>query len=465
MASVSHLPFVSVIIVNYNGAEYLPTCLDALKNQSYSRDSFQVIVSDNGSKDGSVELLQSKYPWVRVLENKRNLGFASGNNVAIQAARGDYIALINNDTLASPRWLEELVAVAQDNPYAGLVTGRLQLYYDQLVLQICAENQNPTGNQDTSIYLYDVNSGAPRSVVQYLEGFDAWDNSKTWQPSRRMSGKARLGVSVPNGNEDWTLRLRLGAARPDHAPIRVRVTGLDGMNADWTVLTSEPSDYEMRIPASSRSMASPLVQSSGSMLFRTGSSRDRGSYVRGGEVFYETDEGRYNRVEQVFSGCGANLLIRRALLDKVGAFDDDFFMYYEDTDLAWRTRLHGWQVLYAPNAIVRHIHCGTAEEWSPLFFYLVERNRLAMVFKNGARRQVISTWARFVSSIVQNSVIAVRAYLLKHPMPKSFGSLVHGQYRALGALLLWLPGLIGKRIQVQKARSVPFAEIEKWFVD
>ncbi len=465
MTSTAHLPFVSVVIVNYNGAEYLPTCLDALQSQSYPRESFEVIVSDNGSKDGSLDLMLKKYPWVRVLENKQNLGFSSGNNVAMRAARGDYAALINNDTLACANWLEELVAVAQDNPLAGLVTGRLQLYYDQLVLQIATESLNPNGEREASVQLYNVNSGAPRSVIQYLEGFDGWDNSRPGMPARRTRGTARLGVSVPQGNEDWTLRLSLAAAQANLAPVRVRVSGIAGVNKEWTVSTIEPSEFEMQIPASSRKMARPLVQSTGAVVFRTGSSRDRGSYARSGEVLYETDDGQYNRVEQVFSGCGANLLIRRDILDKVGAFDDDFFMYYEDTDLAWRTRLHGWQVLYAPNAVVRHIHCGTAEEWSSLFFYLVERNRLAMVFKNGARRQVISTWARFVSSIAQNTAIVVRAFLSGRPMSRLFRNLVRSQYRALFALLFWIPGLIIKRIQVQKARTVPFAEIEKWFMD
>lgn len=457
----SKVPFVSVIVVNYNGTEYLPTCLDTLQGSTYPKESFEVIVSDNNSKDGSLDLLQSQYSWIRVLENRRNLGFASGNNVAIQAARGDYVALINNDTLASPNWLEELVKVAENNSRAGLVTGRLQFFYDQLILQISTDAVSPDG-REPNIELYAVDSGVPRSLVQYLEGFDGWDYGNPGRIFRRVKNHARIGVSVPCGNDDWPLRLRLSASR---APTRVQVSTLDGAHTDWTVSSEQPSDYEIRIPKSARALARPVLQSAGSILFRTGSSRDRGCYVRNGEVFYEIDEGQNNQVEQVFSGCGANLLIRRAVIDQVGAFDDDFFMYYEDTDLAWRARLQGWQVLYAPNAIVRHIHCGTAEEWSPFFFFQVERNRLAMVFKNGSRRQIISTWARFMSSIVQNTLIAARAFLYRHPMPKSFSNHVRAQYRALGALLLWIPGLVGKRLKIQKARTVPLNEIEKWFVD
>ena len=74
-------PLLSVIIVNWNGKEYLPACLDSLMDQSCS--DFETIVVDNGSSDGSLELLQDSYPWVRVVPLSGNTGFAGGNNAAI----------------------------------------------------------------------------------------------------------------------------------------------------------------------------------------------------------------------------------------------------------------------------------------------------------------------------------------------------------------------------------------------
>ena len=76
------LPFVSVIVLNYNGAHFLPTCLDALRLQTYPAERFEVIVTDNGSTDNSLPLLKRDYPWVRILENGRNLGFSLANNAA-----------------------------------------------------------------------------------------------------------------------------------------------------------------------------------------------------------------------------------------------------------------------------------------------------------------------------------------------------------------------------------------------
>lgn len=114
---------VSILIVNWNGISHLPVCLDALQRQSF-RD-FETILVDNGSSDGSVELLQQSYPWVKVVELGYNSGFSGGNNEGLKHASGDYIVVLNNDTEAEPSWLAELVAAADANPDAGQVGCRI----------------------------------------------------------------------------------------------------------------------------------------------------------------------------------------------------------------------------------------------------------------------------------------------------------------------------------------------------
>lgn len=111
----------SVVIVNYNGAEFLPACLDSLKFQTFSPDLFETILVDNFSTDGSAQLVRGQYPWVRILPLSRNIGFAEGNNIAIAEARGRVIVLLNTDTIADPFWLEELSRSIGENP--GCVIG------------------------------------------------------------------------------------------------------------------------------------------------------------------------------------------------------------------------------------------------------------------------------------------------------------------------------------------------------
>jgi len=122
----SSLPRVSIIIPNWNGARHLPTCLESLRRQTF-RD-FEVIVVDNGSTDGSLDLLARDYPEVRVLALGENWGFAGACNVGIRAARGEFVILLNNDTEADPRWLEEVVAVFERRPEAGIVASKMLLF-------------------------------------------------------------------------------------------------------------------------------------------------------------------------------------------------------------------------------------------------------------------------------------------------------------------------------------------------
>src|SRR4051812_38247103 len=112
---MTDLPFVSVIVVNFNGRQYLAECLDSLIYQSYPRHRLEVIVIDNGSTDGSVTLIREQYPWVQLIEADRNLGFAAANNLGFDQSRGDWIALLNNDAAADPDWLTASVAVGERN--------------------------------------------------------------------------------------------------------------------------------------------------------------------------------------------------------------------------------------------------------------------------------------------------------------------------------------------------------------
>lgn len=456
-------PFVSVIIVNYNGAHYLPACLDALREQTYPSDRFEVIVSDNGSTDGSLELLHSHYAWVRVLENQHNLGFASGNNVAIKIAQGEYIVLLNNDTIPSCRWLEHLVDVANSHPQAGMVTGHLQLFYDQLVLTLQTETFVPDNydSRELGIQVFGVDAGTPGGVYQYLEGFYGWEIAPTGQRFRWMRGKAKLGVPVPRSDGDWQIHFRLAAGRSDERSVQVMLN--DAVIAEWSVSGITPTDYVLCLPADTRALATPLVQNAGSIIFYDGRGRDRGTWVRNGEMFYEIDSGQYNSIEEVFAGCGASLLIRRTMLDQVGMFDDDFFMYYEDTDLAWRARLRGWQVFYAPQAIVRHVHCGTSQEWSPAFIYYTDRNRLAMVWKNGTRRQIVWAVSKYIARMLINVAKTMRGLLMRQDW-RVWARHVQNALRVLFTLAVWLPKLELKRYRIQRLRVVPHKAIAAWFV-
>jgi len=101
----------------------------------------------------------------------------------------------------------------------------------------------------------------------------------------------------------------------------------------------------------------------------------------------EKDYGQYDGKEpkEVFSAYGASILVRRQVVDRIGAFDDDFFAYYEETDLCWRARLHGYKVLYVPTSKAYHMGGMTAgrrsAQWEKGYFYF--RNKINSLIKNG----------------------------------------------------------------------------------
>lgn len=120
-------PLVSVIVVNWNGDAYLPECLASITSQSYL--NLEIIVVDNGSTDGSVAFLKGAYGGrIRLIENPRNLGFAGGNNVGIRAARGAFVALLNNDAVADAGWVDALVRAAAAHPRIGMCASRVYVY-------------------------------------------------------------------------------------------------------------------------------------------------------------------------------------------------------------------------------------------------------------------------------------------------------------------------------------------------
>lgn len=103
-------PQVSVIVVNWNGRAHLERGLPPLLAQQGV--DYEVVLVDNGSSDGSVELVERQFPQVRLIKLERNYGFAAGNNIGIAASTAEYVAALNNDTVPEPDWLAALVAAA-----------------------------------------------------------------------------------------------------------------------------------------------------------------------------------------------------------------------------------------------------------------------------------------------------------------------------------------------------------------
>ena len=181
-------------------------------------------------------------------------------------------------------------------------------------------------------------------------------------------------------------------------------------------------------------------------------------------MFQEDDKGQYYLREDVFAGCGAALLLRKSMLEDVGIFDDDFFMYYDDMDLSWRMRRRGWKVVYVPDAVVCHVNAASSVEWSPLFLFHVERNSLLMLSKNAPLGLAVSEHARYFASVALNLVRYGRSLLFRSPDRSAASARVRIQLRVAASLLRLLPSTLAKRRALARREVVPSTKLLNWMV-
>ncbi len=233
------------MIPNWNGRRWLPGCLDALGRQELAPS--EVIIVDNGSTDGSLEFLRASFPDVRVIELGRNTGFAHAANRGLEAAGGEYVALLNTDVVVA---------------------------------------------------------------------------------------------------DDWLARTAAGLA-------------VDGRAASVACKMLDLED-------------STRVYDAGDVLRRDGACEQRGRFGR--------DDGRWDQPGEVFGACGGAALYRREAVLRAGGFDERYFAYLEDVDLALRLRLSGWSCRFEP-AVALHAGEGSSHRLSGGHWYFVERNTLVLVAK------------------------------------------------------------------------------------
>ncbi len=122
---IRNKPKLSIITVNYNGGKHIFNYLNSVRKSNYA--DYELIVVDNGSKDGSPDLIKKKYPWVRLILNGKNLGFTGGNNVGMKQAQGDIFFLLSDDTVIHPDLFNVLVSELESSSEIGVVGPKI--YY------------------------------------------------------------------------------------------------------------------------------------------------------------------------------------------------------------------------------------------------------------------------------------------------------------------------------------------------
>lgn len=180
------MPVVNVIIPNLDGEKLLPMTLETLRSQTFQ--DFDVTVVDNGSRDSSIELLSTKYPEVNVLPLGTNTGFAAAVNRGIQATKGEFVCLLNNDMELDARWLEHLCQAMFDHPEVSACNPKVMRYWERERINvlgiklhssgevgIIGAGETDRGQYNQMRYVFGVNAGAAlyrRSMFDTVGLFD-----------------------------------------------------------------------------------------------------------------------------------------------------------------------------------------------------------------------------------------------------------------------------------------------------
>ena len=303
-------PLVSVIIINYNGFGDLEELFDSLSNLTYK--NVELIIVDNNSQDNSVDFIRKNYPIVKIIELKKNYGFAKGNNLGMPFTKGKYIVLLNMDTVVDKNWLTELVKVAEQSNNIGIVGSKNYYYHDK-----------------TEIFY-------------------------------------AIGTCDKYGNTG-----NIGNKKRDN-------------------------------------------------------------------VLFDTQM-------NCFFVCGAALMIKRELYEKINLFDPNYFAYFEDVDLCWRAIISGYDVVYVPKSFIYH-KVGQVVKSFYRKRYLLERNKLRTVLKNYELKTLTKIMPKYfmqILSIIFESIFKKqnRSYIIALTYFKvTMWNLIH------------ISSLIRNRIRVQRIR-------------
>ncbi|MBF0557416.1 MAG: glycosyltransferase family 2 protein [Nitrospirae bacterium] len=301
-------PAISIIIVNWNGKEFLEDCFNALQRQSHK--DFEVIFVDNASTDASLKLAKELAADLKLnakfVINKENRGFAGGNNEGFKHSSGEYIALLNTDTVADENWLRELTGAMSDDATIGLCASKLVVFNENVI------------------------------------------------------------DSAGDGYSTFGHAFKRGEGLSDTA---------------------------------------------------------------------------YPEKEYVFGACAGAALYRREMIERIGFFDEDFFLIFEDTDISFRALLSGWKCLYVPQAVVSHRVGGSIRTISESAAYHVVRNDKLVKIKNIPFRVLMYK----APCLILGEIIWLIYYIIQ----KRFGCYVRGNIDALKML----PLMLKKRRQIMGLRK------------
>jgi GT2 family glycosyltransferase len=432
MTPPSHnVPRIGVVVVHYNGGPLTLDCIRSLLASRWPADRLQIVLVDNASTDGITGRVRTEFPSVQVIDSPTNLGFAGGCNLGLlHLTDVDFVALVNNDAVVDPGWLEPLVETLESDASLGAACPRI-LFSEQfrdVHLHSTTTRRGRGDRRDLGVRI----SGARidgRDVwgsVQFVTG--AWEHEHDGvdEHTFRWLGEDAL-LRLPDRPGRASLRL----ATDDAAEVTVR----SGTAHSSLTVTNTPQWFDVELAAP----AVDVVNNAGSVLVGGAVGADRG--------LYDPDGPAYLQQAEVFAWCGAGVLMPSRYLRDVGGFDERLFLYSEDFELAWRGREHGWRYAYVPQSVLRHVHMASSVDGSNLKLFYDGRNQLLVAVRHASAASVVNVLGWYVRATASRALRDVVAPLLSGRPPTTDAVVVRA--RALASFARMAPAMIRERARAR----------------
>jgi GT2 family glycosyltransferase len=447
---MSRSPRVRVVVLNYDGGDMTRRCLTALREVDWPDDSLEIVLVDNASIDGLAPRVRAEMPWVHLIEHTHNVGFAGGCNLGLGDLDDvDYVALLNNDAIPDRNWLRPLVEALESDPELGAASSKIVFAPTFVSLRIESPTFRPAG---------DGRELGVKVTGLAVDGVEAWEQAQFAEGCHTHQARGSGAEQLCWTGARAEIRVPMAVDGPRPESLEIELSGEHAktirLDAGGPVVDVEIGEKPTWHQVALTGPSYDVINNVGSRLVLGGYGGDRG--------FLEPDHDQYAVPEEVFAWCGGAVLLSARYLRDVGIFDDRYFMYYEDTDLAWRGRLAGWRYEYVPESVVRHEHAASSKEGSALFTHFVERNRFLTLARNAPWSML--TEASYVylrdTGVMFDRDVVRRLVHRSRPSPR----LVLLRLRAYAAFVKLLPATLKTRRR-QRASAADRARIvERWGV-
>ena len=248
-------PEISVVIVTWNGRHYLEGCLEAVATQTDVEP--EIVLVDNGSSDGTVDFVRSRFPGVRIVALGENRGFAGGNNAGARAARGEFLAFLNNDTIPESTWLRALRDGIDAPSRFLLTTSRIVYMHDSSVIDSAGDGVFRAGGAfkrhhgaradaaSASGEVFGV-CGAACLVSEGTSSRNSADSTKTFS-RRTKTSICRTGLVCAAIGADTSRTQSSGITEARHS-VRGSVSAVfhGQRNLEWMYLKNTPASLLVR---------------------------------------------------------------------------------------------------------------------------------------------------------------------------------------------------------------------------